>query len=107
MSADNAFPAERSPDGVRADEETLGWELQAVCDRHNNDMSHAEIVKCLLGMIDSYAHAKRVSYHFGTERAPADAPVDRDEVPVVHVPGTDSDKIVPLFALKPEECEHR
>lgn len=98
------FPSKRSPDDIRANEDTLGWELQAVLDRHNNDMSHAAIVKAAFGMLDSYADAKQITYHFETVKAPGEV-ADDGRVPIIIVPDADDEPKVPMVALQPEECD--
>ena len=88
LQTDQPIPAQRSPDSVRADEETLSRELAAVVDRHNGDLDHATLVRALFDFADTYAELYDVERTVEFRAAPSDVAND-GEIPVVIVPAAE------------------
>jgi hypothetical protein len=84
IQTDGPLPAKRSPDPIRADEDTLYRELSAVVDRHNGDIDHATLVRALFDYADTYAELYDIDRHVEFRSAPERATAD--ELPVVIVP---------------------
>ena len=90
------LPQKRTPDDVEATEDTLHHELSMVCDRHNGDLSHAQIVRSLFDFADTYAMVQDVARHVERRESP-----EGDDVAMVVVPDAE-DSLAPINFEKHE-----